>query len=324
MNPLNVTRDLVHFRKLPAKHTALAAVSTSFLNLLSSTEHPSATHLRSAFLPALTGTDSRPRVPLVAQDLDRQLIDFFQHPPTITLLQAVLSPDQVENIWKTRDDSVMLNTIVLTFSLHQELERAKSEDVKEEIANLNMMVIATVAYELAQWIYVKVHGYRTCDSFSDMSSLHTTDTRVSTSSMRSNGSVLVPSRNRDDVGFRAVMALLGCDYELLTYTIGERQLVKRRFPTRRSPTLTPPLIYYLTGDTPAIVDVGSWPPTTAGMIPPFKEGDTMYSITSVLTPSGAGRLHGQCLVVASDGASSIGGGSSIHDGSSTRGYKIEM
>jgi hypothetical protein len=31
----------------------------------------------------------------------------------------------------------MLNTIVLTFSLHQELERAKSEDVKEEIANLN-------------------------------------------------------------------------------------------------------------------------------------------------------------------------------------------
>jgi hypothetical protein len=67
----------------------------------------------------------------------------------------------------------------------------------------------------------QVHGYRTCDSFSDMSSLHTTDTRVSTSSMRSNGSVLVPSRNRDDVGFRAVMALLGCDYELLTYTIGK-------------------------------------------------------------------------------------------------------
>lgn len=42
---------------------------------------------------------------------------------------------------------------------------------------------------------------------------------------------------------------------------GERQLVKRRFPTRRSASLTPPLIYYLIGDTPAIVDITSWPPT---------------------------------------------------------------
>jgi len=39
--------------------------------------------------------------------------------------------------------------------------------------------------------------------------------------MRSNGSILVNSRNKDDVGFRAVMALLGCDYELLSYAIGK-------------------------------------------------------------------------------------------------------
>ncbi|GAA5915576.1 uncharacterized protein JCM6883_004236 [Sporobolomyces salmoneus] len=303
MKPVSVTRDLVHFRKLPARHTALAAVATSFLNLLSSTDHPSAPQLRSAFLPALTGSDQKPRDPGVAQDFDRQLLDFFLHPPAITLLQAVLSTDQIENAWKGGEDSPMTNSIFLSFPLHQELERAKSEGQKEEIANLSMMVIATVAHELAQWIYVKVNGYHYPDAYSDTASLHTTQTRVSVSSLKSNESTLVPSRNKDDVGFRAVMALMGCDYELLTYAIGERQLVKRRFPTRRSASLTPPLIYYLIGDTPAIVDITSWPPTVAGMTPPFKEGDSMYAIASVLTPSGIGKLHGSCLIASSDSVS---------------------
>ncbi|GAA5960876.1 hypothetical protein JCM3765_007521 [Sporobolomyces pararoseus] len=323
MNPVNVTRDLVHFRKLPARHTALNAVATSFINLLSSPDHPSAPQLRSAFLPALTGTDVKPRDPAIAQDLDRQILDFFSHPPSITLLQAVLSQDQIDNAWKLGADSPMVDTITLSFPLHQELERAKSESHKEEIANLSMMIIATVAHELAQWIYVKVHGYHYPDAYSDTASLHTTNTRASASSLQSTGSLLVQSRNKDDVGFRAVMSLLGCDYELLTYAIGERQLVKRRFPTRRSASLTPPLIYYLIGDTPAIVDVTPWPPTTAGMIPPFKEGDSMYAITSVLTPGGIGKLHGQCLVATSDNASTIT--SSTHDnGSAASGYKVEV
>ncbi|GAA5842708.1 hypothetical protein JCM3766R1_005758 [Sporobolomyces carnicolor] len=319
MNPVNVTRDLVHFRKLPARHTALAAVTTSFLNLLSSTEHPSAPQLRSAFLPALTGSDVKPRDPSLAHDLDRQILDFLLHPPAVTLLQAVLSSDQIDNAWKAGAESPMMNMIVLSFPLHQELERAKSEGQQEEVANLNMMIIATVAYELAQWIYVKVHGYRYPDAYSETASLHTTNTRASASSLQSNGSILVQARNKDDVGFRAVMALLGCDYELLTYAIGERQLVKRRFPTRRSASLTPPLIYYLIGDTPAITDITPWPPTTAGMIPSFKERDSMYAVTSVLTPSGIGKLHGQCVVASSDSASSISG-STQNDGSGASGY----
>jgi len=65
------------------------------------------------------------------------------------------------------------------------------------------------------------HGYHYADAYSETASLHTTNTNASISSLKSNGSILVQSRNKDDVGFRAVMALLGCDYELLSYAIGE-------------------------------------------------------------------------------------------------------
>lgn len=122
---------------MPAKHTALAAVATSFINLLASPDHPSAQLLRSAFLPALTGTDSRPKDPATGQSYDRQLLGLFQHPPTITLLQAVLSQDQIEAAWKGGEASTMMNTIGISFPLHQELERAKSEGQKEEVANLS-------------------------------------------------------------------------------------------------------------------------------------------------------------------------------------------
>ncbi|GAA6059920.1 hypothetical protein JCM10212_003060 [Sporobolomyces blumeae] len=322
MNPLTVTRDLVHFRKVPPKHTALAAVATSFINLLASPDHPSGPLLRSAFLPALTGTDHRSRDTAVQQELDRQLLALFQRPPTITLLQAVLSTEQIDHAWQAGQQSPMMDMIGVSFPLHQELERAKSEAAKEEVANLSMLVIATVAHELAHWIFVKVHGLQSADVLSETASLHTTTTNQSVSSLHSTGSMLVQRRNKDDVGFRAVMSLLGADYELLSYAIGERQLVKRRFPARRSPSLTPPLIYYLIGDTPAIPDATAWPPTTSGMIPPFKEGDTMYSITSVLTPAGIGRLHGHCTITSSDNASSIGGASSMNDGSSTRAFPV--
>lgn len=62
------------------------------------------------------------------------------------------------------------------------------------------------------------------------------------------------------------------------------------------------------------------------MVPPFKEGDSMYAIASVLTPSGIGKLHGQCLITSSDGASSLGGMSSLSlvDSISTKGQKIDV
>jgi len=66
---------------------------------------------------------------------------------------------------------------------------------------------------------------------------------------------------------------------LRTTLAGERQLVKRRFPTRRSPSLTPPLIYYLIGDTLAIVDVTSWPPTTVRSDVSLSFSDSTWLIT---------------------------------------------
>ncbi|GAA5872743.1 hypothetical protein JCM1840_004506 [Sporobolomyces johnsonii] len=296
-----------HFRKLPPKQTAVAAVAASFLNLLASPDHPQASLLRSAFLPALTGSETRAREPAVVREQDDQLLAFFAKPPAIALIQGVISSEQVENAWKAGRQSPMMDLVFLGYPLHTELERAKGEDAKEEVANLSMMVITTLAYELAQWIFVKMNGYRSFDAFSETASLYTTTTNQSMSSIQSSGSRLGPHRNKDDVGTKAVVALLGADYELLTYAIGERQLVKRRYPTRRSPSLTPPIVYYLIGDTPAIADVTSMPATTSGLIPPFKDGDSMYAITSVLTPAGVCRLHGNCVIHSSDdGASSVG------------------
>jgi len=156
-----------------------------------------------------------------------------------------------------------------------------------------------------------MRGYRSLD-FSDSASLRTTTTGVSINSFPSSGSgsPLTPSRNPSDVGNRAVLLLLGVDYELLTFSIGERQLVKRRYPTRRSPVLTPPLVYFLIGDTPAILDATSWPaPTFPGFVPPQREGDSMYAVTSVLTPAGVAKMHGECLVSEGSVATSIGGSS---------------
>ncbi|GAA5960667.1 hypothetical protein JCM21900_005447 [Sporobolomyces salmonicolor] len=295
-----------HFRKLLPNQTAVAAIAASFINLLASPDHPQASHLRSAFFPALSGTETRAD-PAVAREQDQQLLAFFANPPAITLIQGVVSSEQVENAWKAGRQSPMMGLVFVGFPLHVELERAKAEDAKEEVANLSMMVIGTVAYELAQWIFVKIHGYRSFDIFSETASLHTTATNHSASSIPSSGSLLAPARNKDDVGTKAVMALLGADYELLSYAIGERRLVKRRYPTRRSPSLTPPIIYYLIGDSPVIADATSMPPTTAGLIPPFKNGDSLYAVTSVLTPAGVCRLHGNCAIHPSDdGASSVG------------------
>lgn len=162
----------------------------------------------------------------------------------------------------------------------------------------------------------QTHGYTPPDYFSDTASLRTTHTThsISVSSIHStgsgNGTLLVPHRNKDDVGTRAVLALLGYDLELLTYAIGERQLVKRRFPTRRSPVLTPPLLFALIGDTAGgILDCTSMSPTVSGMVPPHKGADSMYAVTSVLTPAGLAKLHGTCVVASGDAGADAAAGS---------------
>ncbi|GAA6009354.1 uncharacterized protein JCM10292_001385, partial [Rhodotorula paludigena] len=285
-----------HLRKIPARQTALATVADSFLSLLASPDHPSAPSLRGVFLPALLGSDARPRDPSQLAALDSQLAGLFAQPPQIVALQTVPSQDAVDKAWRDFPRE-MAERVFVAYPLHTEMERAKEENEKEELANLSMLVIATLAHELAQWIWVKMRGYRPIDPYSDTASLHTTTTTHSvTSSIHSQGSLLAPHRHKDDVGTRAVLALLGCDFELWTYSIGSRELVKRRYPTRRSPVLTPPVVYFLIGDTPAIRDCTSLPPTVSGMVPPHRDGDSMHAITSVLAPSGLAKMHGSCVV----------------------------
>ncbi|GAA6014529.1 hypothetical protein JCM10207_001636 [Rhodosporidiobolus poonsookiae] len=310
--PLTSTRDLVHYRKVPPRQTALLTVANAYLSLLSSTDHPAAASLRTVFFPALTGSDLRPRDPSLLAQLDANLVDLFRAPPAVVLLQATPSADTINDAWKSANGEAMRERVFVAFSLHTEMENAKAEDDRESVANLSMMVIATLTFELAQWISVKMRGYRSTGFSTDAASMRTTTTGISVTSIHSTGSngPLVPHRNPNDVGTRAVLGLVGCDYELLAYILGSSQVVKRRYPTRRSAVLTPPVVFFLLGDTPAIIDVTAAPPTVAGWVPPHKEGDSMYAVTSVLTPAGVARMHGECVLVES-GAPSSAGGSSV-------------
>ncbi|GAA5888275.1 hypothetical protein JCM6882_008565 [Rhodosporidiobolus microsporus] len=335
--PLTVTRDLIHYRKTPARQTALHTVASTFLTLLSSpsSAQPVAPSLRAAFLPALLGVDARPRDAALLARADEQLrLLFAERPPSVVLLQSVPSAEQVEAAWRASEGGEggggMRERVFVAFALNQELERAKEEDEREEVANLSMMVIATLAYELAHWICVKMRGYHSAldpssSLASDTASLRSSLTGVSiatttASSAFSTGSggPLAPPRQPGDAGLKAVLALLGVDYELLTFSIGTRQLVKRRYPTRRSPSLSPPVVYALIGDTPAIVDATSWPPTHAGMVPPQYGEDSMYAVTAVLTPAGSGRMHGECVVSEGGGAASSVGSGGGANGSSVQ------
>ncbi|KAL8291305.1 hypothetical protein RQP46_002283 [Phenoliferia psychrophenolica] len=146
------TRDLVRFRALKSPILELAS---SFLSVLSAST-PQGSTLRLAFLPALLGTDLRPKDPTALQTADERL---------------------------------------------------------------RVMTVATLAHELAQWIYVQTHGRQnTFLSMDDGGSMHTTDTRGSVSSFGS--SAIARPKNRQDVGDKAVISLFGCDFELLSYTIG--------------------------------------------------------------------------------------------------------
>ena len=82
------------------------------------------------------------------------------------------------------------------------------------------MVLASIAHELAYWVFVKVHGYHPAQpgspglAVSDTSSLHS----ISRSSINS---VFLGPGNPDDVATQAVHLLFGVDFELLTLAMGK-------------------------------------------------------------------------------------------------------
>ncbi len=83
------------------------------------------------------------------------------------------------------------------------------------------MVLASLAHELAHWVFVKAHGFQPAQpgspglAVSDTSSLHS----VSRASVNS---VFLGPGNPGDVATQAVHLLFGVDFELLTLTMGDR------------------------------------------------------------------------------------------------------
>lgn len=123
-----------HFRKVPARQTALLTVANSFLALLTSTENPSSPSLRSIFIPALTATDARPPSSTSAS-LDAHLLALLgTETPQIVLLQTVPTIEQIELAWR---EGQMKERVFVGAALNNELERAKEEDARDEVANLS-------------------------------------------------------------------------------------------------------------------------------------------------------------------------------------------
>lgn len=79
------------------------------------------------------------------------------------------------------------------------------------------------------------------------------------------------------------------------HSVGDRQMIKRRVAGKRSPTLTPSILYSLTGTTPQIFDATNYPTSFINRIPPWIDnGDS--KVISSLTPS-EGSFHGICILV---------------------------
>lgn len=73
-------------------------------------------------------------------------------------------------------------------------------------------------------------------------------------------------------------------------------MIKRRTGSRRNPSLTPPLVYQLIGDTPSILDATQMIATHPRWVVPWHDGDNMYAVVSWLTPAGSFPFHGVCSV----------------------------
>lgn len=168
-----------------------------FFALLASPDSPPAALVRSAFLPALLATNARPRDASQAAQFDEEIRSFFCAPPNVVVVQGIITPDQISQAWATAPKGGPVGeSVFLAFALNQELESAKNGGEKEEEANLNsewpslefevgseltldppfailllrrlpfaspVMILATLTYELAHWIYVKVNSPRIRD-----------------------------------------------------------------------------------------------------------------------------------------------------------------
>lgn len=211
----------------------MASALFSFL----ASDSPSATQVRAGFLPALLASDLR-RPGHGDPSLDATLRNWFSCPPNVVIVQGIITAQQISNAWNREQPKVgieaatvaakstpMQDSVFVPWALMQELEQAKSsdEDTKEEQANLNVMLLSVLVYELAHWVYVKAHGYQapSWSTVQDSMSFLSASASGSMSSLQSTQSLLILPGNAADVGFKALSALFGCTFECLAYAIGE-------------------------------------------------------------------------------------------------------
>lgn len=152
---ITTTRDLIRFRKFDSP--IISTLSTYYLSLLASPS-PASVLLRAAFFPAILNSSIRPRDAGLLKETDDKILEFFSlTPPNIVIIQGSITNEMIKNAWGSgKESGEMENKIFLSHALHSELMIAKDDDEKEILANLSVMVLATLTYELAEWLHVKV------------------------------------------------------------------------------------------------------------------------------------------------------------------------
>lgn len=89
----------------------------------------------------------------------------FSSPPTIVVHQGLFTQTHVDKAWAVARGELPLSaaqqqgmhvsiadSVFVPFALNQELKQARTEGEREQEANLGMMVLATVTFELAHWV----------------------------------------------------------------------------------------------------------------------------------------------------------------------------
>jgi hypothetical protein len=235
--------DFQRFRKLPASQTCVATVATSFFTLLAS-DSPAATQVRAGFLPALLASDAR-RPNQSDPVLDATLRHLFASPPNVVIVQGIVTAQQISAAWSREQKQTgqttttavpsgapMRDSVLVPWALMQELEQASashggSDDAvagaqeAEEVANLKIMVLSVLVYELAHWVFVRAHGYQAPSWSTVQDSMSLLTASGSVSSLHSTQSLLILPGSTTDVGFKALSACFGCTFECLAYAIGE-------------------------------------------------------------------------------------------------------
>lgn len=171
-----VTRDLVTFKRV---HSPLSTIQANLFTLL---QNPVSIDLRATFLSCLSDSEGNP---------DSALLDHFEQPPQLALVQGTVDPSLAINQWtaskgsssasstaSTRIETVSTSNsassnrrvagrvwthdlapddvrevIFLPWSNHQCMEEARERGDAKEEQEAAVFALAGIIYETAHWLY---------------------------------------------------------------------------------------------------------------------------------------------------------------------------